>query len=93
MTFAESVVLGVSLELASDRLEYLVDDIERLKALLAELLDDTDIELREGSRFQKLAIVKSLLYAAGLDAYSARRSVKEALRFQQESLPQPEDVA
>jgi hypothetical protein len=93
MNFANLLSQGVDLEMAKGRLDSVVEDIERLKVLIVELLDDTDVELREGSRFRKLLIIKSLLASAGIDAYSSLRSVKSALSYQQDSLPQPEDVA
>jgi hypothetical protein len=92
MNIADLTIQGIDLELACTRLDNVVDDIERLKSKLADLLDDTDVELREGSRFRKLISVKSLLNSVGIDAYSARRGVKSALTYQREAFPQPGDV-
>jgi hypothetical protein len=93
MTFSDLTIQGIDLELARNRLDNVVEDIESLKVKISELLDDADPELREGSRFRKLASVRSLLNSVGIDAHSARRSVKDALAYQQASFPQPEDVA
>lgn len=93
MNIGDLTIQGIDLELACNRLDNVVDDIEMLKVKLAELLDDTDVELREGSRFGKLISVKSLLNSVGIDAYSARRGVKSALTYQQEAFPQPGDIA
>jgi hypothetical protein len=93
MNIADLVVQGIDLELARNNLDNVVEDVERMKVMLAELLDDTDAELRDGSRFRRLISFKSLLNSVGIDAFAARRGVKSALAYQQASFPQPEDVA
>jgi hypothetical protein len=93
MNFGDLIVQGVCLEMACYRLDNVVEDIEKLKVNLEELLDDSNPELREGSRFRKLLSAKAMLNSMGIDAYSARREVKSALEYQKESFPQPEDLA
>lgn len=93
MNIADLVLQGIDLEIAGERLDNVGQNIEMLKAKLADLLDDADPELREGSRFRKLLSVKALIDDTGIDAYTARRLVKSALDYQLESLPSPEDVA
>lgn len=93
MNIADLTIQGIDLEMACCKLDNVVEDIERLKVKLAELLDDADPELREGSRFRKLISIKALIDDVGIDAFTARRSAKSALTYQQESFPQPGDLA
>jgi hypothetical protein len=96
MTFAEVAVQGIDLEFACTKLDNVVEDIESLKARIADLLDDPTCNngdvLTPGSRFRKLLSIKALIYSMGIDAFSARRSVNAALAYQQSSLPNPEGI-
>jgi hypothetical protein len=97
MHFADLAVQGIDLEMAKHNLDGVVEDVDRLKVMIAEMLDEptfTNVDvLTPGSRFRKLIMVKSLLNSVGIDAFAARRGVKSALAYQQASFPQPEDVA
>ena len=97
MHFADLVVQGIDLEMANHNLDGVVEDVDRLKVLVAEMLDDGtftgDDVLNPGSRFRKLIMIKCLLNSVGIDAFAARRGVKSALAYQQASFPQPENVA
>jgi hypothetical protein len=97
MTFADMTIQGIDLEFACTKLDNVLEDIESLKAMIAELLDGDyrfpgDDVLTPGSRFRKLLSIKALIYSMGIDAFSARRSVNAALAYQQSSLPNPEGI-
>lgn len=93
MNFGDLIRQGCDLEGANGHLDGVIEAIEMLRVRFEEMLDDTDVEVRSGSRFIKLLAIKALLSSASMNAFGASRNVKSALAYQQAAFPQPEDIA